>query len=330
MKRFFLLFLTIAISSVVLKSQIQTGDFTLQMTDRGITSYIFCSVPADYDSTKPYPFIMAWHGAGDNGNNMRNAIKIWLANSVGAILVCPDANNVNGMDGTYFSNLISVPYGNFRTNYNVDTTKMIVLGFSWGGGFSYQIGLLNPQLFTGIIGLAPAIGSLTQTMWDNIHSIRMATILGTLDFNYSAVNALMNQITNSGGELLYIIKQGVQHVDNTYFNSEEIKTDFKSCYDFVNGTSSGIEEKELDDKSFIGFYPNPFSNNLKIVNNNLFDVTTTVRIINLQGEVMLNYRGLLRKENSYEYNTVNFPQGVYLASIQIGEKFYHRILFKIQ
>ena len=61
---------------------------------------------------------------------------------------------------------------------------------------AFQLGLLNPLLFNGIIGFAPAIGmaQTSQGMWDNIARIRMATILGDQDFNFAAVDQLMKEI----------------------------------------------------------------------------------------------------------------------------------------
>ena len=221
------------ISQSPLLSQPNKGNFTMEYTDRGIKSYIYFWVPEDYDSTKSYPFLLAWHGAGDTGENNRNFFTYLLAQRVGAILVCPDANNINGQDGSYFMNLTNASYSYTVTTYNIDTNKIIVMGFSWGGGFAYQLVLTNPNLFKGIIGLAPAIGQLDQTMWNNITKVRMSTILGDKDFNYSVVNKLMNDIKNAGGALLYLIKPGVQHVDNNYFNSQEIIVDLRQCYDFV-------------------------------------------------------------------------------------------------
>ena len=152
--------------------QIATGQFDKTYTDNGVTSTISFWVPTDYDKTKAYPFLYAWHGAGDTGANMRTFIAYLLAQRINAILVCPDANAINGKTGDYFVNLINYSYSYTRTNYNIDTNKIIIMGFSWGGGVAYQLGLQNPQLFKGIMGLAPAIGQLDQTMWNNIKKPR--------------------------------------------------------------------------------------------------------------------------------------------------------------
>ncbi|MBI5323941.1 MAG: choice-of-anchor D domain-containing protein [Ignavibacteriae bacterium] len=281
-------FFVIINSYISLYSQPNTGNFTMQYTDRGITSFIYYWVPTDYDSTKKYPFLLAWHGAGDTGENNRNFFAYLLAQRINAILVCPDANNINGQDGTYFMNLTTASYNYTRATYKIDTSKIIVMGFSWGGAFAYQLGLSNPDMFRGIIGLAPAIGSFDQTMWSNIKKLRMATILGDQDFNYNVVNSLMNRIKDSSAALLYLIKPGVQHVDNTYFNSQEIIVDLRQCYDYVilkeNSPLISLSRSEINfDSTFIG---NQKTISFDISNSGSADlIVSNIEIINDQDTV---------------------------------------------
>jgi len=267
MKKSVTILLTLfTISAFSLFSQPQTGNFAISYNDRGINSSIYFWVPTDYDSTKSYPFILAWHGAGDTGGNMRAFMAYLLAQRVGAILVCPDANQINKQDASFFGNLVSASYSYTMTNYNIDKKKIIIMGFSWGGGFAYQIGLLNPTMFQGIIGLAPAIGALDTTMWKNIKKLRMATILGDKDFNYDAVSGLMNNIKNQGADILYIVKPGVYHVDNTYFNSQAIIDDFRACYDYVINEQLGVTENNSESVNYISIFPNPATDFISVFN----------------------------------------------------------------
>ncbi|MFA6569933.1 MAG: T9SS type A sorting domain-containing protein [Bacteroidota bacterium] len=309
-------FAIILISAISLLSQPRTGLYTVTYTDRDVTSTIYFSVPTSYDSTKSYPMILGWHGAGDGGNNMRNAINIWLADQIGAIVVCPDANSVNNHTSDYFSNLANAAYSQTRAKYNIDTNKRIIMGFSWGGGYSYQFGLLNPQLFTGIIGLAPAVGSLTQAQWDNIKKLRMATILGTLDFNYTSVNALMNQIKTREGSLLYIIKPGVQHADNVYFNSEEIKVDLKQCYDFIVGVSD-VTENEMPNVAELTISPNPATDYISI-SLPAHSVKSLSIFNSLAIELNRYDEKVLKGLSSVNISTNGFSSGIYYCTFNYG------------
>ncbi len=303
----------------------QTGQFTLSYTDRGITSSLYFWVPADYDSTKSYPFIMGWHGAGDTGGNMRSILAFILAQRINAILVCPDANKVNGQDGTYFSNLTSAAYSQVRQNYNIDTNKIVVMGFSWGGGYSYQIGLLNPHLFKGIIGHAPAIGSLTQAMWDNIKKVRMATILGDKDFNYSAVNSLMLNIQSKGADLLYIIKPGVVHVDNAYFNSQAIIDDYRQCYEYVINSPSPVKEYlSLNGNTNLIISPNPAKEFIEVSKPSEglqpSEGSANVKIFNVFGETVSTSvcSADTSASGGQRIDVSGLPSGVYF--VRVGDK----------
>nr|MDA3842807.1 T9SS type A sorting domain-containing protein [Candidatus Kapabacteria bacterium] len=167
------------------------------------------------------------------------------------------------------------------STYNIDPEKIVITGFSWGGAIAYELGLGNPEMFNGIIGLAPAVGSFSEDMWANIKSIRMATILGDKDINFSAVNALMTSVSTQGGEILYKIKPGVVHVDNVYFNSQEFLDDYSECWEFVLNTGTSVQEQTPTVLAKLSIYPNPATDYIVVENLRdsevksieLFDVT---------------------------------------------------------
>lgn len=279
MKKLYLLIVLVLLSFVVLEAQPRTGLFAVNFQNGAVTSNMYFFVPEDYDSTKAYPMLYGWHGAGMPGNSMRDLLYLLLANELKIIVCCPDANNLNGQPTTLLTSLINRSYSWTLQNYNIDENKITITGFSWGGAIAYQLGLLNPDMFKGgIIGLAPAIGSLDNSMWANIKIPRMATILGTLDFNWTAVNALMNQITSQGSTLLYKVKEGVEHVDNDYFNSQEFVDDYRECYQFVINETSPVEEPALVSDNSIIVSPNPASEYIKISG-----VTGEIKVFDLLG-----------------------------------------------
>ncbi|MFH1049302.1 MAG: T9SS type A sorting domain-containing protein [bacterium] len=304
-------------------SQPATGLFPMQYTDRGVVSQISFAVPEDYDSTKSYPFLLGWHGSGDSGNNMRNILYQLLSSRVGAILVCPDVNNVLSLESSYFNNLINASLDYTFNTYNIDAKKVIAIGFSMGGGISYQLGLLNPEIFTGIIGHAPAIGSgqFNQTMWDNITKIRMATILGTLDFNWTAVNALMLEIQNRGGELLYLVKPGVGHVDNNYFNSQEIYDDYMQCYKFVIGEVTGV--KNLQNMSYdLLITPNPATDYIYI-NSKCPSGEYHIIISDMQGNSVFESKNFtINNDSPIKLDVNNLSDGLYFLRLYAKEKIF--------
>ena len=208
--------------------QIKKGLFNIDYDNNGIDSKIYCFVPEDYDSTKSYPFVWGWHGAGMPGFVLRDALAVVFGQNFDAIISCPDANNLNGKPVEHLTNLANESYNLINQNYNIDNNKIVITGFSWGGRVAYQLGLTNPGLVNGIIGIAPTIGShhFDKTMWSNINSVRMATLIGDQDFYFDNVDPLMKEIQSREADLLYKVKNRIGHVDSVYANSQEFIEDY--------------------------------------------------------------------------------------------------------
>ena len=189
-----------------------------------------------------------------------------------AIIVCPDINNITTDAQEAYAEDYTYQY--IRSHYNIDTTKIVVSGHSWGGRIAYDIGLgfHHPTSVNGVIGLAPALGSgnMDDTMWSNIKKIRMSTILGSNDFNYSAVEPLMKQMQSEGAQLLYIEKPGMDHVGNPggYFFTQAFVDDFMKCYNFVLGITAGVPESSKISDAGYTIYPNPTTDFINVESKN--------------------------------------------------------------
>ncbi len=275
-------------------SQKRTGVFDIQYNFKGTALYFTCYVPVDYDSAKSYPLIFTWHGAGGNSQDMVNFTVAALALNVGAIVICPNLPETSTNDQV-ISFIQTAPYW-IHQNYSIDTKKEVLYGFTEGGGLVYRVGLSFPELFDGIIGLAPVIDDLSPEMWQNIKEIRMATILGTLDLNYDIVSELMKSIKAGGGTLLYKEKSGIQHVDNTYFGSQEFKTDLLECYNFVLNISSPVEDETINKMVFI--YPNPAKDYI-----NVSGLSGRIEIINSLGEEV--WSGVVEEKGKINIGELN-------------------------
>ncbi len=309
-------------------AQVNTGRFSVSYNDNGVTRYIYVYVPESYDSTKTYPFLFGWHGASMPGSDMRDILYAVIARDIEAIVVCPDANQVQ--TGDQLNSLINNSLYYATNNYKLDPEKFIVTGFSWGGQIAYQLGLQNPTLFKGIIGLSPAIGTgqFSQTMWDNIGKIRMATILGDKDFNYDAVNSLMESIINKGGQLLYKIKPGVEHADNTYYNSQEFLDDYKACYDYVTSSVSAVTDISTDICS-IKISPNPAAEFINVQFSAAGSESVSLELLDIQGNSLMNKKLSGGHEFYNESLDISgLPNGLYILKLNIGSSYMVKKVIK--
>jgi poly(3-hydroxybutyrate) depolymerase len=123
-----------------------TGEFTWSTIDGNRRTRTFLvQVPADYQSTstKSYPLVFVFHGAGGSS---AQSYSWGLQNVSGAsengIFVFPEGiayqnygigwdDTRNGYDIPFFDNMVK----DIEAYYCVDTTRVFVAGFSWGGDF---------------------------------------------------------------------------------------------------------------------------------------------------------------------------------------------------
>lgn len=277
----------------------QVGNFSVTVSCSGDQRVIYCYVPENYDSTKAYPMLWGW-GAGMAGTQMVERLKL-MQDEIKGIIVCPD---LNGLSGNAYDCVADYSYNFIRENYNIDTTKIVITGYSLGGMKSYQIGLKKPHLARGIIGLAPALRPMymSQEMWANITKVRMATIMGTKDALIKDVKPLMEEIQEKGGSLLFIEKAGLDHEgSNGYYNTLEFVEDFIQCYNFVISIpANSIAELPPNNGAAI-ISPNPSSTYIKVDT----ELPGQVQIINPSGITVME------TESGRQTDISGLPQGIY-------------------
>jgi poly(3-hydroxybutyrate) depolymerase len=121
-----------------------TGTFAWTTTDGNKkTRRFLMQVPGDYNSTKAYPLIFVFHGAGGSSSQSYSwGLQNVSGASENAIFVYPDGINFqnygvgwddakNGYDLPFFDNMVS----DVAVHYCVNSARVFVAGFSWGGDF---------------------------------------------------------------------------------------------------------------------------------------------------------------------------------------------------
>lgn len=109
-------------------------------------------VPVGYHSHHPIPMVMALHGMGQT---MRSACDPWLeaADRLRFILVCPQGSNfARGYVRAPIDDrkrLVAV-WGTMMDSYPIDLSRSLLLGFSRGGNFAIEMGLMYPNIFRNV------------------------------------------------------------------------------------------------------------------------------------------------------------------------------------
>ena len=131
------------------------------------------AVPEDFDGSKPFPLIIALHGAGGDHWSGMKMVTGFSAFVVGAeesnrhffppdlppdfIIACPNGHGYSGPGyrdkGEY--DVMKVLKEMFA-NYNIDAGRVYLTGASKGGRGAWEIGMKHPELFAAIAPVAGA------------------------------------------------------------------------------------------------------------------------------------------------------------------------------
>jgi phospholipase/carboxylesterase len=107
-------------------------------------------VPQSYDPAEPMPMMVALHGSGDTAGNF---VNLWagIAEAEGFLVLVPEslsggASWNRGGDTPVISELMDT----VRGQYNVDTCRIYLTGYSAGAHYGYMLGLANSTYFAAL------------------------------------------------------------------------------------------------------------------------------------------------------------------------------------
>jgi polyhydroxybutyrate depolymerase len=130
---------------------------TLQVGSRMRTYGV--RLPKTYDPAVTYPVVMVFHGNGGDGESVYAFFKYQAASGDNAILVYPDAENLNwdlytpaasNKDIAYMEALVPA----LAAKYSIDSTKVFGFGWSNGGFFINQVACRRSAFFRGVAAMA--------------------------------------------------------------------------------------------------------------------------------------------------------------------------------
>lgn len=123
----------------------------------GETSRYTLVVPQGYDGKAPVPLVVALHFGGNvtpfYGGTLLDALVRPALHDLGAVLVAPDSL---GGDWTAAKNEEAVVRltRDVMASYAIDPKRVLLTGFSMGGGGTWYLGGRHPDLFTAAVPVA--------------------------------------------------------------------------------------------------------------------------------------------------------------------------------
>jgi poly(3-hydroxybutyrate) depolymerase len=129
---------------------LQNGTITIQ--SNGARTYIL-RVPDNYDNSRPYRLILAYHWSGANATDVAssNYFRHWSMANNSTIFAAPQGldsgwGNTNGQDVTFTDAILAQIEGDLC----IDTTRVFATGFSFGGGMCIALACARPNVFRAV------------------------------------------------------------------------------------------------------------------------------------------------------------------------------------
>jgi poly(3-hydroxybutyrate) depolymerase len=194
-------------------------------------------VPSKYDPKKPTPLVVALHCLGSDAKHMiRYEGLTELAEARGYIVVAPMGINTHGWYGNVppggrmtppregepadppnlgelseqdVMNVLAMT----RKEFNVDASRIYLMGHSMGGGGTWYLAIKNPTLFAAIAPAAPAIYTSPDAL-TAIRDIPVTVVQGEKDelVNVEVTRQWVAKMKELGMKHTYIEVPGGDHM----------------------------------------------------------------------------------------------------------------------
>jgi predicted peptidase len=128
---------------------------TLVLTD-GTTLRYGISAPAAADGNEPRPLVLVLHPGGRGeyyGSSFMQSIVEPALRSWGAVMVAPDVPDRSWATARSERAVVAL-LEDVMARHRIDPARILVTGFSMGGGGTWYLAARQPELFTGAIVMA--------------------------------------------------------------------------------------------------------------------------------------------------------------------------------
>jgi outer membrane protein assembly factor BamB len=217
--------LWISVSSVYAQ---QTGKYNTTILFNGSGRTLAYYVPSSYNPVNKYPLIVGLHFCGGSAEGYRDVLMP-LADSVNAILVCPEGPVTDQMTGAE-SLIIPLTIDTVAALYSIDTTQVVLTGFSCNGQVTFEYGLKKIYPFKGIIPYDPYIENPRDERYDLDSDMPVSICVTSNDLTYANTLLLYDRMLENGANVTINIMKPVGHT----YDFPEFTAEMLECYRLLN------------------------------------------------------------------------------------------------
>ncbi len=303
---------TLILIMLAFASQAQmTGSFNDPIIFNSSSHDVEYYVPSSYNSANQYPLIVALHGCGPNTATAYRDNFISLADSIGAILVCPDYNGsqITGAAGQIIPNVIDSTMN--QLGYNIDTNAVYLTGFSCNGQATVRQAWNDVYSFRGIIPLNAWFPAINHSDYNYLSKTPTCFCSGTADFSYSNNELLYDSLVANGGTGKFVSMPGIPHT----FSFPTRDAEMMKCFRWFDSVAAPLAVYELNNKKYqIDIFPNPAGRyiNIKVSGTNQEQISA--RLYDLYGKTVLAPQAFQKEVE--QMSTTGLTPGIYILELR--------------
>ena len=190
--------------SATFYGEVKTG--LQNMADDQYGSSLF--VPQEYNADRKWPLVLALHDEGGRGEDY---IQTWAeaAKARGMIVFCPTYQMVQGgVPYEHDERLLRLKH-RIESQYEIDSNRVLVVGFGTGGHYAFYLGLRYPNEFSAIASIGNAVEGSFRKLFS---------------FSYAKVNQLPVLILTSSGDKIQKSADALAELDSFRAKGYKIET----------------------------------------------------------------------------------------------------------
>jgi predicted esterase len=159
-------------------------------------------LPPEYDPLRSYPVILSMHAAWTTPEQQID----WWAGAVGPrgdrlgqatrhgyVVIAPQWSRKNQTTCSYLASEHAAVLSSLREacrRFSLDTDRVFLSGHSMGADAAWDIALSHPDLWAGVVLIAPTADRYVSRYWENARQLPMYIIGGELDTGRLDANAM--------------------------------------------------------------------------------------------------------------------------------------------
>jgi len=181
-------------------------------------------LPPEYDPLRRYPAVVSLHAAWTTPLNQvewwagpagGDGIRQGQATRHGTIVIAPQWSRPGQTAYEYSAREHAAVLDAVRAalgRFSIDTDRVFLSGHSIGGDAAWDIALAHPDLWAGLVAIAPAAGKYVNHYWHNARTLPIYAVGGELDAAGIARNGMdLDRCFAKGFDTTYVEYRGRGH-----------------------------------------------------------------------------------------------------------------------